>query len=108
MLGAVMFGFDNFQPVINLIADLAKEAGKEKWEAPVFPPEFDELYNRLAKDFTKEYEEALVKVRTLKAQVLALNKELACAEDCLPYCCDHRGRYFCAYRCIVGGYAYVW
>ena len=58
MLGAVMFGFDNFQPVINLIADLAKDAGKEKWEAPVFPPEFDELYAKLAKDFTKEYEEA--------------------------------------------------
>ena len=58
MLGAVMFGFDNFQPVINLIADLAKGAGKEKWEAPVFPPEFDELYAKLAKDFTKEYEEA--------------------------------------------------
>ena len=28
----------------------------------------------------KEYEEALAKVRTLKSQVLALNKELACAE----------------------------
>jgi len=76
MLGAVMFGFDNFQPVINLIADLAKEAGKEKWEAPVFPPEFDELYNRLAKDFTKEYEEAFKITDKLKrGEMIALASE---------------------------------
>ncbi|MBE6452147.1 MAG: polyribonucleotide nucleotidyltransferase [Alphaproteobacteria bacterium] len=76
MLGAVMFGFDNFQSVINLIAELAKEAGKEKWDAPVFPPEFDELYARLAKDFTKEYEEAFKITDKLKrGEMIALASE---------------------------------
>ena len=37
MLGAVMFGFNSFQPIIDMINDLAKEAGKPAWEAPVFP-----------------------------------------------------------------------
>ena len=46
MLGAVMFGFENFQPVIDMINELKKEAGKEAWETPVFPPEFDALYAR--------------------------------------------------------------
>lgn len=41
MLGAVMFGFESFQPVIKLINELKADAGKEPWEAPVFPPEFD-------------------------------------------------------------------
>lgn len=76
MLGAVMFGFDNFQPVINLIAELAKDAGKEKWEAPVFPPEFDELYARLANGFTKEYEEAFKVTDKLKrGEMIALASE---------------------------------
>ena len=37
MLGAVMFGFESFQPVIKMINELKNEAGKEAWEAPVFP-----------------------------------------------------------------------
>lgn len=49
MLNAVMFGFENFQGVIDLINELKAEAGKEPWEAPVFPPEFDELYSRIEK-----------------------------------------------------------
>lgn len=58
MLNAVMFGFDNFQPVIKMIKDLAQEAGKEAWEAPEFPKEFDEMYERIAKDFRAKYEQA--------------------------------------------------
>jgi polyribonucleotide nucleotidyltransferase len=34
MLGAVMFGHTNFQPVINMIIDLAEEAAKEPWDLP--------------------------------------------------------------------------
>ena len=66
----------------------------------------------------KEYEEALVKVRTLKAQVLALNKELACAEYVLDWkgkCIEsakytggngHDGYYYKCPHCgeLVGGY----
>ncbi len=58
MLGAVMFGFESFQPVISLINELKAEAGKPAWEAPVFPKEFDELYNRIEKQFIGKYEEA--------------------------------------------------
>ncbi|MBQ8465117.1 MAG: polyribonucleotide nucleotidyltransferase [Alphaproteobacteria bacterium] len=58
MLNAVMFGFDSFQPVIKLINELAAEAGKEKWEAPVFPQEYYDLYNRIEKQFIGKYEEA--------------------------------------------------
>ena len=58
MLNAVMFGFDSFQPVIKLINELAQEAGKEKWESPVFPQEYYDLYNRIEKQFIGKYEEA--------------------------------------------------
>ncbi len=34
MLGAVMFGHTNFQPVINMIIDLAEEAAKDPWDLP--------------------------------------------------------------------------
>ncbi len=66
MLGAVMFGFESFQPVIKLINELNAEAGKPRWEAPSFPPEFDDLYNKLAKDFTAEFEEAFTEIDKLK------------------------------------------
>ena len=62
MLNAVMFGFDNFQGVIDMINELKAEAGKEPWEAPVFPPEFDELYSRIEKSFRSKYEEAFNEV----------------------------------------------
>lgn len=58
MLNAVMFGFDSFQPVINMIEELAKDAGKEVWAVPAFPKEFDELYERIAKNFRAKYEQA--------------------------------------------------
>lgn len=58
MLNAVMFGFDSFQPVIKMINELAQEAGKEKWESPVFPQEYYDLYNRIEKQFIGKYEEA--------------------------------------------------
>lgn len=65
MLNAVMFGFDSFQPVINMIEELAKEAGHPAWEAPVFPKEFDELYERIAKNFRAKYEQAFTETDKL-------------------------------------------
>ncbi len=62
MLGAVMFGFESFQPVIKMINELAKQAGKPAWEEPKFPAEFDELYARVEKDYAKKYEEAFNEV----------------------------------------------
>ena len=70
MLGAVMFGFENFQPVINLINELKGEAGKEAWEAPKFPPEFDALYERISKEFGARYQEAFKETDKLKRGTL--------------------------------------
>ncbi|HYE48050.1 MAG TPA: polyribonucleotide nucleotidyltransferase, partial [Azospirillaceae bacterium] len=39
MLGAVMFGHREFQPVIQMIIDLAEQAAKEPWDLPA--PSFD-------------------------------------------------------------------
>lgn len=55
MLGAVMFGFESFQPVINMINNLKARAGKPAWEAPSFPAEFDDLFARLEKAYTDKY-----------------------------------------------------
>ncbi len=66
MLNAVMFGFESFQPVIKMINELKAEAGKEPWEAPVFPPEFDALYTRIEKDFGAKFEEAFKETDKLK------------------------------------------
>lgn len=70
MLNAVMFGFDNFQPVINMINELKAEAGKEDWEAPKFPAEFDALYNRIEKEFIGKYQEAFKETDKLKRGTL--------------------------------------
>ena len=70
MLNAVMFGFDSFQPVIDMILDLKKEAGKEPWETPTFPKEFDEMYERIAKAFRSRYEEAFTETDKLKRGTL--------------------------------------
>lgn len=70
MLNAVMFGFDSFQPVIKMIKDLQAEAGKEPWESPVFPKEFDELYARVKKEFRGKFEEAFKETDKLKRGTL--------------------------------------
>jgi len=58
MLGAVMFGFESFQPVIKMINELKAEAGKPAWEEPAFPAEYDALCERLQKEYGTEYEKA--------------------------------------------------
>ena len=76
MLGAVMFGFDNFQPVIKMINEMVEEAGKPRWEMPSFPPEFDELYQKLEKGFSAKFEEAFKETDKLKrGELVALASE---------------------------------
>ncbi len=70
MLNAVMFGFESFQPVIEMINELKAEAGKETWEAPVFPAEFDALYERIEKEFRGKFEEAFKETDKLKRGTL--------------------------------------
>ncbi|MBL0941723.1 MAG: hypothetical protein IBJ00_03195 [Alphaproteobacteria bacterium] len=47
MLGAVMFGHAQFQPIIELIKSLAKEAGKPTWAVPQAAPEESEIMLKL-------------------------------------------------------------
>lgn len=70
MLDAVMFGFESFQPVINMINELKAEAGKDAWEAPKYPAEFDALYSRIEKDYIAKYQEAFKETDKLKRGTL--------------------------------------
>ncbi|MEM6905537.1 MAG: polyribonucleotide nucleotidyltransferase, partial [Pseudomonadota bacterium] len=45
MLGAVTFGHEHMQPVIDLIIDLAEEAAKEPFDFQ--PPDYSELYGKV-------------------------------------------------------------
>ncbi|MGI4752982.1 MAG: polyribonucleotide nucleotidyltransferase [Janthinobacterium lividum] len=55
MLAAVKFGFDSFQPVVNIIKELAAEAKKPKLEMQDLYPA--ELKNEIKKLFAKEVEQ---------------------------------------------------
>jgi polyribonucleotide nucleotidyltransferase len=47
MLGAVRFGHQQFQPVIDLIIELAKVCAKAPWDVPDAPAEFEDVTRRV-------------------------------------------------------------
>jgi polyribonucleotide nucleotidyltransferase len=47
MLGAVMFGHQHFQPVIQAIIELAEAAAKDAWDMPPTAPEAAEIQEKL-------------------------------------------------------------
>ncbi|MDR0367432.1 MAG: polyribonucleotide nucleotidyltransferase [Rickettsiales bacterium] len=49
MLGAVEEGFKSFQPIIKLIGELSKDAGKEKWPVPE-TPEVAKVVDKIVRD----------------------------------------------------------
>lgn len=70
MLGAVEFGHKAFQPVIQMIDDLAKDAGKAAWET-------GELYPaKIFKDLKKKFEKAIIKAFAI-SEKQARSEELA-------------------------------
>jgi polyribonucleotide nucleotidyltransferase len=78
MLGAVMFGHEGFQPVIDAIIRLAEHAAKEPWDvAEAKVSDFDPKIRKLAeKDLKKAYQipekkPRQNKVAEIKAKVLA-------------------------------------
>jgi polyribonucleotide nucleotidyltransferase len=93
MLGAVMFGFEQFQPVINLIVELAEECAKEPWALPEPQDNLDDLRARLSQavedDLRNAYAEpeksaralALGNVRAKAAEVMA---EETAKKDAVP------------------------
>ncbi|MGB0843945.1 MAG: polyribonucleotide nucleotidyltransferase [Alphaproteobacteria bacterium] len=80
MLGAVNFGHKNFQPVIDLIIELAEEAAKDPWDIAELPEEYEaakarvnelgEAGIRAAYDI-KQKQERTGKVNEAKAAVKA-------------------------------------
>ncbi len=57
MLGAVMFGHEQFQTVIDNIAELAKEVGTESWDWEA-PEEDTDLASKLASGFQSQIKDA--------------------------------------------------
>ncbi|MEN8236856.1 MAG: polyribonucleotide nucleotidyltransferase [Pseudomonadota bacterium] len=61
MLEAVMFGHQQFQPVIEAVGSLAKEVGNPAWEVPQPAPEaetvFDKVKSIVEVDLRKAYKE---------------------------------------------------
>ena len=70
MLGAVMFAHKSFQPVIDMIVDLAEECAKEPWDLPEAPADQDDLLARVraaAEDGLREaYKETVKQARVEK------------------------------------------
>jgi len=67
MLGAVMFGHAQYQPVIQAIIDLAEACAKDPWELPKEPAELKELKARIKalaeEDLRAAYGETVKQVR---------------------------------------------
>src|SRR5580658_3280980 len=81
MLGAVMFGHQKFQPVIQAIIELAEAAAKEPWDLPLVSPEAEEIEAKVreavAADLATAYREQQKQARsdrldTAKTKVQAL------------------------------------
>ncbi len=68
MLDAVIFGHDSYQPVIKMIQEFAKEAGKEAWDLPKENPVQAKLNKDLAKKYAKKIEEAYEETQKLLRQ----------------------------------------
>jgi polyribonucleotide nucleotidyltransferase len=68
MLGAVMFGHQHFQPVIQAIIELAEAAAKEPWDLPPVSPESEAIEgktrNAVAADITAAYAERQKQARS--------------------------------------------
>jgi polyribonucleotide nucleotidyltransferase len=81
MLGAVMFGWKAFQPVIKGIIELAEQAAKDAWDVPAIDPKIKEL----GKSVKAKYEQAvsdayLEKVKQVRQEKVGAVREAAVAE----------------------------
>ena len=70
MLGAVTYGFEQFQPVIRAIVELAERCAKDPWDLPTAAPEAEAVAKRLAEvaeaDLRAAYAEMAKQARTEK------------------------------------------
>lgn len=58
MLNAIKFGHQAFQPVINMILNLAEEAAKDPWDLPESHNNHETILNEILQSFTKDIEDA--------------------------------------------------
>ncbi|MEQ8965798.1 MAG: polyribonucleotide nucleotidyltransferase [Azospirillaceae bacterium] len=91
MLGAVTYGHEQMQPVIEAIIDLAEMCAKEPWDVPEPPPEAETVKEKLraaiGEDLRKAYamtvkqdrQNALAEVRTKAMAALEDETEIALA-----------------------------
>ncbi len=88
MLDAVMFGWKGFQPVIDMIIDLAEKCAKEPWA--VAKPAFDKkaletkIRDLVAADFRAAYGTRAKQERVSKLDAAKAKAVEACAEEGSP------------------------
>ncbi|MAR64132.1 MAG: polyribonucleotide nucleotidyltransferase [Rickettsiales bacterium] len=74
MLGAVQFGFKEFQCVIDKIIELAEDSAKESWK--IISPEYPDYIENLKKE-AKSSLESLYKIKEKKKRNESLNEKRA-------------------------------
>ena len=81
MLGAVMFGWREFQPVIAAIIKLAEQAAKEPWDMPALDYDKPALMKQLEKAYADKFAKAYaIKAKTERQNaVSAVKKEAQAA-----------------------------
>ena len=88
MLGAVTFGFEQFQPIIKAIIDLAESCAKEPWDVPGAAPEAESVARRLAEvataDLRAAYAETAKQARTEKIAAVKARATEALSAEGLP------------------------
>ena len=85
MLGAVMFGHEGYQPVIEMIEDLAKEAGKPQWYEYTPDPAAEAVAKKVEemaeKDLREAYKETVKLERQEKVGAVRNSVKEAFADD---------------------------
>ena len=85
MLGAVMFGHEGYQPVIDMIEDLAKEAGKPQWYEyepdPAAEAVAEKVEKMAEKDLREAYKETVKLERQEKVGAVRTSVKEAFADD---------------------------
>ena len=81
MLGAVMAGWNAFQPVIQGIIDLAEQAAKEPWDVPTVPAHITAMESALKAKYEGQFREAYgIRVKQDRYAAVGAVKDAAIAE----------------------------
>ena len=78
MLGAVKFGHENFVPIIKAIENLAKKAGKPKWEVEI--KDYKEVKKKIADAFESDLRKAFQEVDKKKRSTAISEIDTKCKE----------------------------